>query len=173
MLPPPPPPPLSTRGSIEKYLQSVSEPQYISAELVRQNKMAHGQPSRRIGSQGESFSWRTESPDCDSAFSDNLSTNSSGESNPSKSNPENGGGNKVDSSPDAAARVKAEKIRLAIEKIKEASIKKIFIKVFSEDGSAKSLLVDERMTVAQVCRLLAEKNHQVSGSQTLERVIVA
>ena len=45
----------------------------------------------------------------------------------------------------------------AIEKIKEASIKKIFIKVFGEDGSAKSLLVDERMTVAQVCRMLAEK----------------
>ena len=54
---------------------------------------------------------------------------------------------------------KAEKIRLAIEKMKEASVKKIFIKVFGEDGSAKSLLVDERMSVAHVCRLLAEKNH--------------
>ena len=52
---------------------------------------------------------------------------------------------------DPAAQAKAEKIRLAIEKIKEASIKKIFIKVFGEDGSAKSLLVDERMTVSQVC----------------------
>ena len=54
---------------------------------------------------------------------------------------------------------KAEKIRIAIEKIKEASIKKIFIKVFGEDGSAKSLLVDERMSVSQVCRMLADKNH--------------
>jgi len=33
---------------------------------------------------------------------------------------------------EAAARAKAEKIRLAIEKIREASVKKIFIKVISK-----------------------------------------
>ena len=58
---------------------------------------------------------------------------------------------------DPAAQAKAEKIRLAIEKIKEASIKKIFIKVFGEDGSAKSLLVDERMTVSQVFSISHKK----------------
>jgi amyloid beta A4 precursor protein-binding family B protein 1-interacting protein len=117
---------------------------------------------------------RTDSPDNDSAFCDNISSNSSSDSSGEKSKsiisssvhsvvacPRMGtmqiGGN----SEDASAKVKAEKIRLAIEKIKEASIKKIFIKVFGEDGSAKSLLVDERMTVAQVCRMLADKNHQV------------
>merc|ERR1719445_2231301 len=57
------------------------------------------------------------------------------------------------------ARIKAEKIKIAIEKIKEASVKKLFIKVFTSDGSAKSLLVDEKMTVGQVTRILAEKNH--------------
>lgn len=43
--------------------------------------------------------------------------------------------------------------------MREANIKKIFIKVFSLDGSAKSLLVDESMTCGYVTRLLAEKNH--------------
>jgi amyloid beta A4 precursor protein-binding family B protein 1-interacting protein len=57
------------------------------------------------------------------------------------------------------ARIKAEKIKIAIEKIKEASVKKLFIKVFTSDGSAKSLLVDEKMSVGQVTRILAEKNH--------------
>ena len=31
--------------------------------------------------------------------------------------------------------------------------------MFSSDGSAKSLLVDEKMTVGHVTRILAEKNH--------------
>merc|ERR1719445_1276655 len=60
---------------------------------------------------------------------------------------------------DQDAKIKAEKIKIAIEKIKEASVKKLFIKVFTCDGSAKSLLVDEKMTVGQVTRILAEKNH--------------
>merc|ERR1719445_385035 len=60
---------------------------------------------------------------------------------------------------DQDAKIKAEKIKIAIEKIKEASVKKLFIKVFTCDGSAKSLLVDEKMTVGAVTRILAEKNH--------------
>ena len=60
---------------------------------------------------------------------------------------------------DHAAQVKAEKIKLALEKIKEANVKKLFLKAFSRDGSSKSLLVDEKMTVAHVTRLLADKNH--------------
>ena len=60
---------------------------------------------------------------------------------------------------DAASRAKAEKIRIALEKMKEASVKKLFIKAFSADGSTKSLLVDEKMSCAYVTRLLADKNH--------------
>ena len=48
---------------------------------------------------------------------------------------------------------------MALEKIKEANVKKLFIKAFTVDDSSKSLLVDEKMTVAHVTRLLADKNH--------------
>ena len=126
---------------------------------------------------------RTDSPDTDSAFcEENTDSNSSNSSNGKAM--EMAAAARVESvcsgtlgrpaavvssigkasavlPPDAAlspSSEKAEKIRLAIEKMKEASVKKIFIKVFGEDGSAKSLLVDERMSVAQVCRMLAEKN---------------
>lgn len=60
---------------------------------------------------------------------------------------------------DDASRLKAEKIRMAMEKIKEANIQKLFLKVFTMDESAKSLLVDEKMLCSYVTRLLADKNH--------------
>lgn len=43
--------------------------------------------------------------------------------------------------------------------MREANVKKLFIKAFSMDGSSKSLLVDEKMTCGYVARLLADKNH--------------
>ncbi|CAL1537600.1 unnamed protein product, partial [Lymnaea stagnalis] len=57
------------------------------------------------------------------------------------------------------AQTKAEKIRIALEKIKEAKIRKLFVRAFAKDGSSKSILVDEKMSVAQVCSQLADKNH--------------
>lgn len=57
------------------------------------------------------------------------------------------------------ARMKAEKIRIALEKIREAKIRKLFVRAFAKDGSSKSILVDEKMSVAQVCTQLADKNH--------------
>ncbi|XP_050526232.1 amyloid beta A4 precursor protein-binding family B member 1-interacting protein isoform X2 [Daktulosphaira vitifoliae] len=93
---------------------------------------------------------RTDSPDNDSAFSDCVSLLSSSESSAS-SGTTNHSVNKENS--------KAEKIRLALQKMKEASVKKLFIKVFNDDGGAKSLLVDEGMRCSYVMRLLAEKHH--------------
>ncbi|XP_077978541.1 uncharacterized protein LOC144433984 isoform X3 [Glandiceps talaboti] len=57
------------------------------------------------------------------------------------------------------ARVKAEKIRIALEKLKEARVRKLIIRVYTEDGSSKTVLVDENMTCRDVCHLLVEKNH--------------
>jgi hypothetical protein len=92
--PPPPPPPLSTRDTIDKFFQSVavcSEPQYITAECVRQNKLsmlsankrhdALQPPDKRIDSPVK----RTDSPDNDSAFCDNISSHSSNDSSGDKS----------------------------------------------------------------------------------------
>ncbi|KAK4880612.1 hypothetical protein RN001_008758 [Aquatica leii] len=103
---------------------------------------------------------RTDSPDNDSAFSDTVSMLSS-ESSASSG----GSGPKpqtlqlLQTGQDEASKAKSEKIRMAMEKIKEANIQKLFVKVFTVDGSAKSLLVDEKMLCAYVTRLLADKNH--------------
>jgi amyloid beta A4 precursor protein-binding family B protein 1-interacting protein len=112
---------------------------------------------------GQARNGRMESPDTDSAFCDNLSVLSSCSS--SNQTGQSGSTAGIPSTllnltkEEQEARIKAEKIKIAIEKIKEASVKKLFIKVFTSDGSAKSLLVDEKMSVGQVTRILAEKNH--------------
>uniref|UniRef100_A0A6A7FS04 Amyloid beta A4 protein-binding family B member 1-interacting protein isoform X3 n=2 Tax=Hirondellea gigas TaxID=1518452 RepID=A0A6A7FS04_9CRUS len=103
---------------------------------------------------------RTDSPDNDSAFSDSVSVLSSESSSSSGASHAQRQQRLQNGQPmDHAAQVKAEKIKLALEKIKEANVKKLFLKAFSRDGSSKSLLVDEKMTVAHVTRLLADKNH--------------
>merc|ERR1711892_346890 len=118
-----------------------------------------------VSREPNSGSTRNCSPDTDSAFCDNLSMLSScsaGSSNQTDQSKKSSGVSSSASNSNQAdqdARIKAEKIKIAIEKIKEASVKKLFIKVFTCDGSAKSLLVDEKMTVGHVTRILAEKNH--------------
>ncbi|XP_052245813.1 ras-associated and pleckstrin homology domains-containing protein 1-like isoform X3 [Dreissena polymorpha] len=57
------------------------------------------------------------------------------------------------------AKLKAEKIRIALEKIKEAKIKKLFVRAFACDGSSKSIMVDEKMSILEVIATLADKNH--------------
>ena len=131
-------------------------------------KSSQSSPVASVGSNGSienkktqnNSKSRTESPDTDSAFCDNLSVLSSCSTSDAKSG--SSGLSSTTSTPvteDQEAKIKAEKIKLAIEKIKEANVKKLFIKVFTSDGSAKSLLVDEKMSVNHVTRILAEKNH--------------
>ncbi|XP_049449445.1 ras-associated and pleckstrin homology domains-containing protein 1a isoform X1 [Epinephelus fuscoguttatus] len=58
-----------------------------------------------------------------------------------------------------AAKLKAENIRVALEKIKEAQVKKLVIRVHLSDESSKTMMVDERQTVRQVLDSLLEKSH--------------
>ncbi|XP_061661208.1 amyloid beta A4 precursor protein-binding family B member 1-interacting protein isoform X2 [Syngnathoides biaculeatus] len=57
------------------------------------------------------------------------------------------------------AQIKAEKIKLALEKLKEAKVKKLVVKVRMKDGSSKTLMVDERQKVRDVLDNLFEKTH--------------
>ncbi|XP_049912631.1 amyloid beta A4 precursor protein-binding family B member 1-interacting protein [Epinephelus moara] len=57
------------------------------------------------------------------------------------------------------AQMKADKIKLALEKLKEAKVKKLVVKVMMNDGSSKTLMVDERQNVREVLDNLFEKTH--------------
>ncbi|NXT01864.1 AB1IP protein, partial [Jacana jacana] len=57
------------------------------------------------------------------------------------------------------AQAKADKIKLALEKLKEAKVKKLVVKVHMNDNSSKSLMVDERQVTRDVLDNLFEKTH--------------
>lgn len=57
------------------------------------------------------------------------------------------------------AQIKADKIKLALEKLKEAKVKKLVVKVLMNDGSSKTLMVDERQIVREVMENMFEKTH--------------
>ncbi|XP_045458150.1 ras-associated and pleckstrin homology domains-containing protein 1 [Melitaea cinxia] len=138
----------------------------VSADYSTQSKDRNeGESSQRQEnkdvSDGASTITRTDSPDNDSAFSDTVSMLSS-ESSASSSASSKCKAIKLSLLPnqkDAVFQQKADKIKLALERMREANVKKLFIKAFSVDGSSKSLLVDEKMTCGYVARLLADKNH--------------
>ncbi|XP_055924616.1 abnormal cell migration protein 10-like isoform X4 [Argiope bruennichi] len=114
------------------------------------------------------LSVRTDSPDNDSAFSDSVSMLSSESSISSGGRTDTGissqGSSKTNSialvpSPTQLLDNISRRLRALKVEVEKENSPPIFIKAFSADNSAKSLLVDERMTVGQVCRLLADKNH--------------
>ncbi|XP_026527917.1 amyloid beta A4 precursor protein-binding family B member 1-interacting protein [Notechis scutatus] len=60
---------------------------------------------------------------------------------------------------EAQEQAKADKIKLALEKLKEAKVKKLVVKVHMNDNSTKSLMVDERQVARDVLDNLFEKTH--------------
>ncbi|KAJ8011156.1 hypothetical protein DPEC_G00055250 [Dallia pectoralis] len=60
---------------------------------------------------------------------------------------------------EAEAISKADKIKLALQKLKEAKVKKLVVRVMMSDGSSKTLMVDDRQTVSDVLNDLFEKTH--------------
>lgn len=113
---------------------------------------------------------RTESPDNDSAFSDTVSllstdtsSTSSGLTNGQFHNKSQavGPGNHLCRGLNLQEfdNQKAAKIHLALQKLEQASVRRLFVKAFTADGASKSLLVDETMSSGHVTRLLADKNH--------------
>ncbi|XP_038611576.1 LOW QUALITY PROTEIN: amyloid beta A4 precursor protein-binding family B member 1-interacting protein [Tachyglossus aculeatus] len=60
---------------------------------------------------------------------------------------------------DEEAQAKSDKIKLALEKLKEAKVKKLVVKVHMNDNSTKSLMLDERQTARDVLDNLFEKTH--------------
>ncbi|CAI9593115.1 unnamed protein product, partial [Staurois parvus] len=54
---------------------------------------------------------------------------------------------------------KVDKIKLALDKMKEAKVKKLIVKIHMTDNSTKTLMVDERQTVRDILDNLFEKTH--------------
>lgn len=57
------------------------------------------------------------------------------------------------------SKAKADKIMLALGKMKEAKVKKLIVKVHMTDSSTKTLMVDERQTVRDILDNMFEKTH--------------
>ncbi|PAV79515.1 hypothetical protein WR25_08317 [Diploscapter pachys] len=130
--------------------------------------MAHHE-NPRVPLHPSSVASSCSSPDGDSAFCDSSSTesnrcrNSAFSSNdscrdslhtpsPTQVSPRNG---ETQNSEDS----KAAKIKLALEKMKEAKMIKMFVKFFVEDGEPLQMLIDERWTVSDTMKQLADKHH--------------
>jgi hypothetical protein len=60
-------------------------------------------------------------------------------------------------------KLKNEKLRIAMLKLKEASVQKMVLKVHNVDGSTKMIAIHEQMNARDVCILLAERNHKPIG----------
>ncbi|KAJ8025286.1 Ras-associated and pleckstrin-likey domains-containing protein 1 [Holothuria leucospilota] len=57
------------------------------------------------------------------------------------------------------AKIKAEKIKIALEKLKKANIQKLIVRVYTDDGGSKTVFLDETMSCRMATSMMVEKNH--------------
>ncbi|PIC38321.1 hypothetical protein B9Z55_010368 [Caenorhabditis nigoni] len=168
----------SSRDHVKPVSTLPPPPPALSYHAAQQQNLHHHHTSHLGGYQNgihqmNSMTTTTSScssPDGDSAFGDSSSTESSNNRcrnsafssndscrdslntpSPTQVSPRTGELN--------AEEAKALKIRQALEKMKEAKIIKMLVKFFVEDGQPLQMLIDERWTVADTMKQLAEKNH--------------
>ena len=56
-------------------------------------------------------------------------------------------------------RIKAEKIRIALEKLRAARVKKLVVKVYNDDDpTSKTVAIDQTWTAWEVCKKMMRKN---------------
>lgn len=165
-LPPPTPPPptaVTPPNNNMHHNRSNSIVSTSATSTISSLSSADLVPYAESSSSGVSSSGReqrTESPDNDSAFSDTVSLLSTDTSSTSS-------GQFLNKSALLCRGLnlqefdnqKAAKIHLALQKLEQASVRRLFVKAFTADGASKSLLVDETMSSGHVTRLLADKNH--------------
>uniref|UniRef100_A0A672PY51 Ras association (RalGDS/AF-6) and pleckstrin homology domains 1 n=1 Tax=Sinocyclocheilus grahami TaxID=75366 RepID=A0A672PY51_SINGR len=152
----------AARQSSTSFGSAISAP--YSSSTVRRPTSHHHHHHRRTGSVGTVTEHEVRSFVHSSRSSINSASASSMDSldiEKPKSDPDGlqDGQDQPSSEEEQAAKQKAENIRVALEKIKEAQVKKLVIRVHLSDESSKTVMVDERQTVRQVLDCLLDKSH--------------
>ncbi|GAB6020359.1 hypothetical protein CHUAL_003069 [Chamberlinius hualienensis] len=137
----------------------------VASSATMDAKMnCHGGHSDTLvgGGSGVGGNHRTDSPDNDSAFSDTVSMLSSESS--ASSGTGNTGSDSGQRGSSALSRCEnhsslSNNVKHSNSLTSSPTRLNLFIKAFTADGSAKSLLVDEKMSVSFVTKLLVDKNH--------------
>ncbi|KAM4544210.1 amyloid beta A4 precursor protein-binding family B member 1-interacting protein [Fundulus diaphanus] len=136
----------ATEEKLAAEIQGLNEPPSSSSDLPPPPKGLSHQPTSSVTSPS--------SPG--NNYSNSVTTPSSSTASPLPPPPPQSAKPTME---EIEAQLKADKIKLALEKLKEAKVKKLVVRVLMNDGSSKTLMVDERQTVREVLDNLFEKTH--------------
>nr|XP_020458025.1 amyloid beta A4 precursor protein-binding family B member 1-interacting protein-like isoform X2 [Monopterus albus] len=136
----------ATEEKLQAEIQGLKVPSPPPADL----------PPPPIGLNTHSVSSHAAIPSSASSTSNRVSTSTSSATSPLPPPPPQAAKPTME---EIESQMKADKIKLALEKLKEAKVKKLVVKVILNDGSSKTLMVDERQSVREVLDNLFEKTH--------------